>query len=119
MAIREARLKEIKRELLASQALKSFFKEHPKDHKVLKHDRPLHTIKHQAHLADVPEYIVPQTLQTVVRSKKQNKRIEEAASLSYEPKRARKMRHRQIKKDNDPLKTFRFNTLRKNKRRKK
>lgn len=99
--------------MLASSALKSFFKEHPKDHKILKFDRPLHTVKHKAHLADVPEYIVPQTLQTVVKSKRENKRIEEAASLSYEPKKKRKSRPIRPKsaKDSDPLKTFRLNSI--------
>ena len=99
--------------MLASTALKSFFKEHPKDHKILKFDRPLHTVKHKAHLADVPEYIVPQTLQTVVKSKRENKRIEEAASLSYEPKKRRKVRPLKAKsaKESDPLKTFRLNSI--------
>lgn len=112
IAIKEARLKEIKRELLASQALKSFFEQHPKDHKVLKFDRPLHTVKHKAHLADVPEYIVPKTLQTAVRSKRENRRIEEAASLSYECKRKRKQQYRRTKAANDdPLRTFRVNAI--------
>lgn len=113
IAIKEARIKEIRREMLASTALKSFFKEHPKDHKILKFDRPLHTVKHKAHLADVPEYIVPKTLQTVVKSKRENRRIEEAASLSYEPKKKRKARPVRARpdKESDPLKTFRMNAI--------
>ena len=120
IAIREARIKEIKREILSSQTLKSYFDEHPKDQKILKHDRALHTVKHKSHLKDVPEYIVPPTLQSAFRSKGLNRRIEEEASLSYTPKRKRKPKHVRTKeKDNDPLKTFKFRAIKKNKRLKK
>lgn len=84
IAIREARLKEIKRELLTSVKLKvsvnllslrnrlnmicfrqnynlsyfqAYFKENPKDFAVLRHDKPSHTIKIHSHLKDVPDYI--------------------------------------------------------------
>lgn len=122
IAIKEARIKEIKREMLASNSLKSFFKEHPKDHKILKFDRPLHTVKHKSHLADVPEYIVPQTLQTVVKSKMENKRIEEAAASSYVPKKKRKPKRigpRKSTKESDPLKTFRLNSIQRYKEKKR
>lgn len=113
IAIREARIKEIKREMLTSQTLKSYFEEHPKDHKILKHDKALHTVKHKSHLKDVPEYIVPPTLQSMVKSKKSNKRIEEEASLSYVPKRKRRPKVNREKKQNDPLKTFKFHAFHK------
>ena len=126
VAIKEARIKEIKREMLSSNSLKSFFKKHPKDYKILKFDRPLHTVKHKSHLADVPDYIIPRSLQTMVKSKRENKRIEEAASLNYEPKRKCKTKHilpKKSIKESDPLKTFRLNSIqrykkRRNKRRK-
>jgi ATP-dependent RNA helicase DDX56/DBP9 len=112
IAIREARIKEIKREILTSQTLKSYFEEHPKDQKILKHDKALHTVKHKSHLKDVPEYIVPPTLQSMVKSKKSNKRIEEEASLSYVPKRKRRPKIIRERKPNDPLKTFKFHGFR-------
>ncbi|CAG2162628.1 unnamed protein product [Oppiella nova] len=118
IAVREARIKEIKREILTSQTLKSYFEANPKDQKVLKHDRALHTVKHKQHLRDVPEYIVPPTLQSMVKSKKgSNKRLEEEASLSYTPKRKRRPKHVKNKKDrdSDPLKTFRFNARKRGK----
>lgn len=116
IAIREARIKEIKREMLTSQTLKSYFEEHPKDLKVLKHDKALHTVKHQQHLKDVPEYIVPPTLQGMVNrsaSKKAAKRIAQEASLSFTPKKRRKPG---AKRRNDPLKTFKFKGFAKKKK---
>jgi len=62
IAIREARLKEIKMEILNSQKLKSYFEDNPRDKQLLRHDKALHTVKQQQHLKNVPEYIVPETL---------------------------------------------------------
>ena len=61
-AIREARLKEIKQEIFNSKVLKNYFEQNPRDLKVLRHDKVLHTVKKQAHLANVPDYIVPPAL---------------------------------------------------------
>lgn len=68
IAVREARLKEIKTEILTSQKLKSYFEENPRERQLLRHDKALHVIKHQPHLKHVPEYIVPPTLQKTVRA---------------------------------------------------
>jgi len=65
VAVREARLKEIKQELLNSQKLTSYFEDNPRDRQVLRHDKSLHTVKQQEHLKNVPEYIIPQTLRTM------------------------------------------------------
>ena len=119
IAIREARIKEIKREILNSQTLKSYFEENPKDRKILKHDRALHTVKQKNHLKDVPDYIIPPTLQSAFKSKRLNRRIEEEASLSYTPKRKRRPKHVKSKdnnKNNDPLKTFKFKAIKKSKK---
>lgn len=62
IAVREARLKEIKQELFNTNALKSYFEDNPRDLTSLRHDKALHTVKVQPHLADVPEYIVPDAL---------------------------------------------------------
>ena len=43
IAIREARLKEIKMEILNSQKLKSYFEDNPRDKQLLRHDKALHT----------------------------------------------------------------------------
>lgn len=70
IAVREARLKEIKQEILNSEKLKGYFLENPKDLKSLRHDKALHTVKVQPHLADVPAYLIPQSLKRVVNISK-------------------------------------------------
>nr|CDS33406.1 ATP dependent RNA helicase DDX56 [Hymenolepis microstoma]CDS35301.1 ATP dependent RNA helicase DDX56 [Hymenolepis microstoma] len=64
--IREARLKEIKLELMNSERLKGYFEAHSADFDALRHDKPLSTAP-QSHLKDVPEYMVPASLQALIR----------------------------------------------------
>ncbi|XP_011865411.1 PREDICTED: probable ATP-dependent RNA helicase DDX56 isoform X2 [Vollenhovia emeryi] len=66
IAVREARLKEIKQEVMNCEKLKSYFEDNPRDLKSLRQDKTLHTVKLQPHLRDVPEYIVPLTLKNVM-----------------------------------------------------
>ena len=47
IAIREARLKEIKQEMLNSSKLQSHFADNPRDLNSLRHDKALHTVQHQ------------------------------------------------------------------------
>ena len=56
-------------ELLNSQKLKSYFEDNPRDKELLRHDKALHTVKHQEHLKNVPEYIVPETLKNLTGMK--------------------------------------------------
>merc|ERR1719309_1103683 len=74
IAIREARLKEIKLEILNSQKLKSYFEDNPRDKQLLRHDKALHTVKQQQHLKNVPEYIVPETLKKMTGMSKRKGR---------------------------------------------
>ena len=60
-AVKEARLQEIKRELLHSKKLAAHFDANPDDLHILKHDKPLATARRQAHLAHVPTYLKPDT----------------------------------------------------------
>ncbi|ETN60550.1 DEAD box ATP-dependent RNA helicase [Anopheles darlingi] len=66
LSIREARIKELKAEMFNSEKLKSFFEENPRDLQTLRHDRTLHTVHVQEHLGDVPEYLVPPSLRSIV-----------------------------------------------------
>lgn len=65
-AVREARLKEIKREISNSEKLKTFFESNTRDLQVFQHDAPITIIKSQEHLSEVPDYIVPPALKNVV-----------------------------------------------------
>ena len=62
IAIREARLKEIKSEMLNSVKLKTHLADNPRDVQILRHDKALHTVRQQVHLKNVPDYIVPSAL---------------------------------------------------------
>ncbi|XP_063167389.1 probable ATP-dependent RNA helicase DDX56 isoform X1 [Candoia aspera] len=65
-AIKEARLREIKEELLNSEKLKTYFEDHPRDLNLLRHDKPLHPAVVKPHLRNVPEYLVPRGLRPAV-----------------------------------------------------
>lgn len=60
-AVKDARLEEIKRELMHSKKLASHFESNPEDLEMLKHDRPLATARKQTHLSHVPTYLKPET----------------------------------------------------------
>ncbi|KAI1299324.1 putative ATP-dependent RNA helicase DDX56 [Halotydeus destructor] len=111
IAVREARIKEIKREMLTSEKLKGFFSAHPKDLKVLRHDRSLHTVKHQQHLKDVPDYIIPATLRGVVKGRSAPAGGDGSATVSHDVKRRKVNSNR----SSNPLKTFSMNERRKRK----
>ncbi|KAG0656151.1 ATP-dependent DNA/RNA helicase [Maudiozyma exigua] len=61
VAVREARIKELKQELLTSEKLKRHFEENPKELESLRHDRELHPARIQQHLKRVPDYLLPET----------------------------------------------------------
>mmetsp|Transcript_28077 Transcript_28077/g.34206 ORF Transcript_28077/g.34206 Transcript_28077/m.34206 type:complete len:258 (+) Transcript_28077:69-842(+) len=58
-SIRDARLKEIKQEMLNSEKLKAHFEDNPKDLNLLAHDKHLRPSKVQKSLASIPEYLLP------------------------------------------------------------
>ncbi|KIJ59232.1 hypothetical protein HYDPIDRAFT_101057 [Hydnomerulius pinastri MD-312] len=58
-AIKEARIKELKTEILNSEKLKAHFEDNPLDLEYLRHDKPLHPTRVQAHMKHVPKYLLP------------------------------------------------------------
>jgi len=97
-SIREARVKEIKQELINSDKLKRFFEENPQDLTSLRHDKELNPTRVQSHLKRVPEYLLPE-------SARQDKK-----KLGFVPFH-KPHKHRVNKKRNggrkkDPLKSF-------------
>ncbi len=74
IAVREARLKEIRQEILNSSKLQAHLSDHAKDAQVLRHDKALHTIKHQPQLKLVPDYIVPDSLKKLTKRGGRSKR---------------------------------------------
>jgi ATP-dependent RNA helicase DDX56/DBP9 len=59
IAIREARTRELRQELLKSEKLKRHFEENPGDLHHLRHDGELRPARVQSHLKHVPEYLLP------------------------------------------------------------
>ena len=103
-AVKEARLAEIKRELIHSKKLAEHFDSNPDDLAMLRHDRPLATVRKQPHLAHVPAYLKPETegaTATVAAVGSSSRRVSKASGkkrkLYAGAKRAAKR---------DPLKSF-------------
>ncbi|OLY82809.1 ATP-dependent RNA helicase dbp9 [Smittium mucronatum] len=58
-SIREAKIKEMKREIINSDLLKTHFEDRPTDLNFLRHDRTLHPTKIKPHLKNIPNYLMP------------------------------------------------------------
>ncbi|KAI0083853.1 DEAD-domain-containing protein [Irpex rosettiformis] len=58
-AIKEARIKELKNEILNSDKLKAHFEDNPLDLEYLRHDKPLHPTRVQSHMKHIPKYLLP------------------------------------------------------------
>ncbi|KAK9239289.1 P-loop containing nucleoside triphosphate hydrolase protein [Lipomyces kononenkoae] len=104
-AIREARTKELKQEILASEKLKQHFEENPDELEQLRHDREVHAVRVQHHLKHVPDYLLPEAgrrslvkdLGFVGIHKTQQNRIRRARAVHKARSNPRR---------GDPLKTF-------------
>lgn len=60
IAIREARTRELRQELMKSEKLKRHFEENPSDLHHLRHDGELRPARVQSHLKHVPNYLLPE-----------------------------------------------------------
>lgn len=58
-AVQEARLRELRQELLKSERLKRHLQENPADERWLRHDTELRPAKVQPHMRHVPDYLLP------------------------------------------------------------
>ncbi|KAL0270189.1 UNVERIFIED_CONTAM: hypothetical protein PYX00_007676 [Menopon gallinae] len=107
IAVREARLKEIRQEVLNSDKLKTYFENNPKDLQCLRHDKALHTVRVQPHLANVPEYIIPPSMKGI--------RIQSNAKRKFNKSNA-PSKSKFLKKSEDPLVSLKFSGLKKGKK---
>lgn len=101
-AVKEARLKEIKQELLNSEKLKTYFEDNPRDLQLLRHDKDLHPAVIKPHLKNVPDYLIPTALKSLVNPLKRRKKKKNKAGgvmLSSFKKNSR---------GKNPLKSFRY-----------
>lgn len=97
VAIREARVAELKNELINSDKLKRFFEENPQDLASLRHDKELHPSRVQSQLKRVPEYLLPASARSGTKD------------LGFVPFRKNKVLKNKKKRSGrkaDPLKSF-------------
>ncbi|CAB1418392.1 unnamed protein product [Pleuronectes platessa] len=105
-AVKEARLKEIKQELLNSEKLKTYFEDNPRDLQLLRHDKDLHPAVVKPHLKNIPEYLIPETLRGVINplsSKRRRKRKEKS-----KPEGVVKPSFKNNIKRTNPLRSFKY-----------
>lgn len=106
VAVKEARIKEIKREILNSEKLKAHFEDKPKDLEFLRHDHALQPAKVQDHLKHIPSYLMPRI---AVPTAMANSEPIDVPFKSQKRKRgnfkkgANKVRHCHFKKTNHSL----------------
>uniref|UniRef100_A0A5S6QUK7 RNA helicase n=1 Tax=Trichuris muris TaxID=70415 RepID=A0A5S6QUK7_TRIMR len=106
LVIREARLKEIKDEVLKSEKLKAYFAENPRDLRLIRHDKPLNQQKSLQHLKHIPDYIVPRSLRG---TKLISIRPEQGRSTSGREANRKRLSYQQrkaMKRKADPLESF-------------
>ncbi|XP_062869847.1 probable ATP-dependent RNA helicase DDX56 [Trichomycterus rosablanca] len=103
-AVKEARLKEIKQELLNSEKLKTYFEDNPRDLQLLRHDKDLHPAIVKPHLRNVPEYLIPATMKNLVNPLSRWKKKQKP-----NPKGVMKTAFKKNIRGKNPLKSFRYN----------
>lgn len=93
VAVKDARIRELKQELINSDKLKRYFEENPQDLASLRHDKELHPARIQSQLKRVPQYLLPEAVRSQTKE------------LSYVPYRNNRVhKKRKSKKKVDPLK---------------
>ncbi|KAF0762223.1 hypothetical protein AaE_003338 [Aphanomyces astaci] len=92
IAVREAQLNDVKKEMLNSDKLRAHFEDHPRELNLLQHDKQVGKARIQPHLGTIPAYLVPTALQAPAPSKKR-KNHGGATSGRQKWKAARKKGH--------------------------
>lgn len=100
VAIKEARAKELRLEILNSEKLKAHFEDHPTDLELLKHDKVLSKRQPLPHLKTVPEYMRDPTTEAASKAVKMAR-----AAMGHLSGFKRKRKSR----SDDPLKSFSVN----------
>ncbi|QPG76823.1 hypothetical protein FOA43_004217 [Brettanomyces nanus] len=100
-AIRDARLREIKMELITSDKLKRHFEENPEDLATLRHDKAVSKVRSDRNLQDVPDYLLPKAVRL------DPKKITFIPFNKSNGKTSKKRRRKEGGKKVDPLKKFR------------
>lgn len=113
VAVRDARLRELRQELIKSDRLRRHFEENPQELAHLRHDDPLRAARTQAHLRHVPDYLLPEEGKKAIAPEELGfvplRKRNDRRNASRRPG-GKKSSHRVFKvgrKKSDPLKSFR------------
>jgi ATP-dependent RNA helicase DDX56/DBP9 len=68
IAIREARMRELRQELVKSEKLKRHFEENPSELRNLRHDSELRPARVQSHMKHIPDYLLPTHVRKAITS---------------------------------------------------
>ncbi|KAJ7514469.1 hypothetical protein O6H91_23G045200 [Diphasiastrum complanatum] len=101
IAVREARAKELRLEILNSDLLKTHFEDNPADLELLKHDKVLSKQQPASHLRTVPEYLRDPTTEAASMAVKAAR-----AAMGQSTSRFYSNRKRRKPQSDDPLKAF-------------
>ncbi|GAB5355437.1 hypothetical protein AAMO2058_000205400 [Amorphochlora amoebiformis] len=108
-AVREARLKELRMEVVNSQKLKAHFEDNPRELALLKHAKVLRPTKVQPALKHVPSYLIPANSKaSVVNDVRNSSRKRRRGPPSRDTASSGRSYSRNYRKQGDPLKTFAF-----------
>jgi ATP-dependent RNA helicase DDX56/DBP9 len=106
LAVKEARLAELRNEILNSQQLKSHFEDNPDDATVLRHDEHLRPASVRSHMATIPDYLVPAGLRATSKVTRKRKNRKQQPHHLQHKRQAATNRHKN--KHEDPLQSFAF-----------
>jgi len=106
--IREARLAEIRSELLKSKQLEGYFKKNPREKEVLEQDTKKHKLRVHSEIADVPSYMVPPALRAQNYGTTQRVASGSANRKRKHSKHMTSGEKRHHKRMGDPLQSFKF-----------
>eukprot|EP00124_Ichthyophonus_hoferi_P001152 Ihof_evm9s54 gene=Ihof_evmTU9s54 len=119
-AIKKARLKEIRQEILNSQKLKAHFEDNPRDLQVLRHNQQLDTRRYNPSLSHIPSYLMPSKAElSAEREALTNvaapvKAFSHAENLKKRQAERPSLYHKAKKAKSDPLKSFSVSRSRSN-----
>ncbi|KAI1730482.1 DEAD/DEAH box helicase domain-containing protein [Ditylenchus destructor] len=107
--IREARLAEIRQEILKAKQLETYFKKNPREKLALEQDKKKFKLNlHSAGIADVPEYMVPKALRGQNFGTSSQKPSGSQSRKRHRGKQLTTGQRRYKKKAMDPLQSFTF-----------
>ncbi|KAF3118416.1 ATP-dependent DNA/RNA helicase [Orbilia oligospora] len=106
VAVQNARMKELRAELVASEKLKRHFEENPEDLRHLRHDREIKVVRVQQHMKRVPEYLLGKGKAAGMGLNKDGSVPFKVGSSRKTARGKGKQKGKKVGKRKDPLKSF-------------